>query len=148
MSQETINTYIIFGPFIAVILFMILSSLARNRRQSWANDIKERLEEMDETIKTKDKEKLQLNLIRADKLFDHMLIRSDVKGQSTGQRMIESRSLFEKDLYNKLWDAHKDRNRLVHEHDFQINITQLRGHYRSFRQGIVQLLKLQIKEES
>lgn len=55
----------------------------------------------------------RLAIIDADKLLDMALKQSGVKGQTMGDRLRSRRSSFTG--YNRLWSAHKLRNRLVHE---------------------------------
>ena len=61
---------------------------------------------------------LRQALITADKALDAAL--SDVViGGTMGERLKNSRHLFDNTLYNKLWGAHKMRNALVHESGYE-----------------------------
>ena len=57
-------------------------------------------------------------LITADKTLDAAL-RDVVQGEAMGERLKNSRHLFDKSLYNKIWGAHKMRNALVHEAGYE-----------------------------
>lgn len=57
-------------------------------------------------------------LITADKTLDNAL-RDMVDGETMGDRLKNSESMFDRSLYNKIWDAHKIRNNLVHESGYE-----------------------------
>lgn len=58
------------------------------------------------------------SIVEADKLVDSVLS-SLVPGSTMGERLKSARRLFPQDIYNNLWSAHKIRNRVVHEVDFE-----------------------------
>ncbi len=61
---------------------------------------------------------LKQALISADKTVDNAL-RDIVDGQTMGDKLKEAEKYFDRDLYNKVWEAHKLRNNLVHESGFE-----------------------------
>lgn len=61
---------------------------------------------------------LRQALISADKTLDNVL-RDKVTGETMGERLKNAPHLFEKNLYNKIWSAHKTRNALVHESGYE-----------------------------
>jgi len=63
---------------------------------------------------------LKLAVIEADKLLDEALKAAGLKGNNLGERL---KGADETDLPNlrDVWEAHKLRNRLVHEPNFEIN---------------------------
>jgi len=60
-----------------------------------------------------------LSIIEADKLVDNVLKKSGMRGESMGERLRASEKLVPHHVYNDMWEAHKVRNRLVHEMDHQ-----------------------------
>ncbi len=66
-----------------------------------------------------DEANFKLAVIEADKLFDDLLKRSGYQGDDMGERL---RQITPEQLSNidEVWQAHKMRNRLVHEPDFQL----------------------------
>jgi hypothetical protein len=60
---------------------------------------------------------LRQALIIADKSLDNAL-RDMVVGESMGERLKNGKDLFQWDCYQKIWDAHKLRNSIVHETNF------------------------------
>jgi len=57
-------------------------------------------------------------IMEADKLID-MVLKSKVRGETMGERLKNARNLFPCDAYDKLWTAHKIRNKIAHEADFE-----------------------------
>lgn len=55
----------------------------------------------------------RLAIIDADKLLDHALKQSGASGDTMGERLRSKQGTFTH--YNQLWNAHKLRNRIVHE---------------------------------
>ncbi|HUZ93039.1 MAG TPA: hypothetical protein VNG29_03540 [Candidatus Paceibacterota bacterium] len=63
---------------------------------------------------------LKLALLEADKVLDDALRHAGIRGNNLGDRL---KGLDEAKLPNlqQVWEAHKLRNRLVHESDFKLN---------------------------
>lgn len=59
-------------------------------------------------------------VLESDKLTNFVLGRMQVSGETMGQRLKSSGNRFPPKVYQGLWDAHKIRNRLVHEMDNEI----------------------------
>lgn len=58
------------------------------------------------------------SIMEADKLVD-LVLKSKVSGETMGERLKNAKHLFTKDTYDKLWTAHKIRNKVAHEADFE-----------------------------
>ncbi len=67
-----------------------------------------------------DDNSLKIALIEADKILDEALKAGGFKGENLGERL---KKITEAQLPNldEVWEAHKLRNRLVHETDFKLN---------------------------
>lgn len=63
----------------------------------------------------------KLAIIEADKLVDTVLKKSGIKGETLGERLRNAQKLISRDVYSNMWEAHKVRNQIVHDHDFNIN---------------------------
>lgn len=57
-------------------------------------------------------------IMESDKLVD-LVLKSKVKGETMGERLKNAKHLFDCDTYDKLWLAHKIRNKIAHEADFE-----------------------------
>lgn len=91
-------------------------------RQSVSRETEEKILSDWQTIKAllagKTPSQLRQALITADKSLDNAL--KDVcKGETMGERLKNARDKFDVVLYNKLWEAHKVRNALVHESGYE-----------------------------
>ena len=63
----------------------------------------------------------KMAVIEADKLVDAVLKRANVSGNSMADRLRRVQKLVSRKVYNDMWEAHKVRNRLVHEMAHQLN---------------------------
>jgi hypothetical protein len=70
----------------------------------------------------------------ADKLLDYVLKGSGVRGETMGERLKNSGSRFSN--INAIWQAHKLRNALAHEADFDLVPTQAREAIHDFERGL------------
>lgn len=57
-------------------------------------------------------------IMEADKLVD-LVLKSKTNGETMGERLKNAKHLFTEETYNKLWTAHKIRNKVAHEADFE-----------------------------
>jgi hypothetical protein len=69
-------------------------------------------------LASKGPSQLRQALITADKTLDSAL-KDIVAGETMGERLKNAKDKFDRDLYNKIWEAHKIRNALVHEAGYE-----------------------------
>jgi len=81
---------------------------------------------------------LRQALIVADKTLDNAL-RDLVVGESMGERLKNAKDLFRTDVYQKIWEAHKLRNNLVHESNFEPPYFMLTEAVTNIRDGLISL---------
>lgn len=74
-------------------------------------------EKISQLQKTRQPAQLRQALIIADRSLDAAL-KDVVAGESMGERLKNSKTYFDRDIYGKIWEAHKVRNNLVHESDY------------------------------
>lgn len=70
-----------------------------------------------EFLATRQPAQIRQALLIADRSLDAAL-KEVVAGETMGQRLKNARDYFDRDMYNKIWEAHKIRNNLVHEADY------------------------------
>ncbi len=70
----------------------------------------------------------------ADKLLDYALKNTGARGDTMGERLKHSTQRFSDS--NAIWNAHKLRNALAHEADFDLVPSQAREAVESFRRGL------------
>lgn len=66
----------------------------------------------------------KMAVIEADKIVDTVLKRANVRGQSMAERLRNIQRLVSRRVYNDMWEAHKVRNRLVHEFGHRIDVNE------------------------
>lgn len=97
--------------------------------------IKRDWETIDIQLKGKTPSQLKQALITADKTLDNAL-RDVVAGNTMGERLKNAKDKFEKNMYNRIWDAHKLRNSLVHESGFEPGYYTLEGAVTNLRAAL------------
>ena len=79
----------------------------------------------------------ELSIIEADKLLDRALNEMGLPGKTMGERLKRVTNRFEKP--NAVWSAHKIRNQIAHEHDFEVDYGQASRALAAFRQALKDL---------
>lgn len=78
-------------------------------------------------------------IVEADKLLDEIL-KSKVGGKDMGERLRNAQGLFKhRQFYQNAWEAHKVRNKLVHEVGFEINKAEIGQVIANFKGAITGL---------
>ncbi len=81
----------------------------------------------------------QTAIIQADNLFDYCLKGMGLAGQTFGERLKSAERLFPRDIYSEVWEAHKIRNRLVHESSEEIMSWEAKEAITKFEHGLKEL---------
>lgn len=92
-----------------VIKYNLSSQEEETTRLSW--------HKVEELLSLGKPSQLKQAIIEADKIVDKVL-KELCYGNSMGERLKSASSLFDRDSYNALWEAHKIRNSLVHESNY------------------------------
>lgn len=118
MSDFFIITIFIF-VFLLIVLFVLFARLNPNRRKKVSKEkIKKIWNKINYNIKQDDFLYWKDAVVEADKLLDLVLM-NVTGGNSLGERLKNAKNLVrDKSLYNRIWEAHKLRNKLVHEMDY------------------------------
>lgn len=82
------------------------------------NLIRREWEQIEILLKGKKPSQLRQALIKADKTIDNAL-RDIVSGDTMGERLKNAQDKFDWSTYDKIWKAHKIRNKLIHESGFE-----------------------------
>ena len=80
--------------------------------------IKKDWQKINDLLKQKGASQLKQALITADKTLDNAL-RDVASGDTMAERLKAVKDKFDIITYNKVWEAHKIRNNLVHEIDYE-----------------------------
>lgn len=89
-------------------------------------------------LKQQNPSQLKQALITADKSLDNAL-RDISSGETMAQRLKSTKSRFSPSVYNRIWEAHKVRNNLVHESGYEPPYFMLKQSIDSLREALVSL---------
>ena len=114
----------------AIIYLVLRMNLLRDIKKkvvetySWSDVSEQRVikawKEIEERIKTGKEAELKLAIIEADRVLDEVLKVAGYKGETMAERM-EQVTPAQLANIEKVWRAHKIRNRIVHESDYKIS---------------------------
>ena len=76
-------------------------------------------------------------IMEADKLLDHAMTEMGIRGQTMGERLKKGGSRF--NHLNAVWAAHKVRNQIAHEVDYQVSYDQAQRALKTFRSALKDL---------
>lgn len=77
-------------------------------------------------------------IMESDKLID-LVLKSKVPGDTMGERLKNARGLFHRTTYDRLWTAHKIRNKLAHEAEFEGLSSDAKMAVRNFEKALREL---------
>lgn len=101
----------------AIILFALFGLVGKNQpglekgpfREAWRGIVE----------KAGNEATFALAIINADKLLDGALKKRNFKGETMGERLVSSKNILSK--RQRVWEAHKLRNRLVHDENVKLD---------------------------
>lgn len=82
----------------------------------------------------------KIAIIEADKTFDKLLEKRGFMGESLGGKLKDMVPNDLPELYEEVWEAHKIRNRIVHEPEFEISQSEARKVVGIFERAIRKML--------
>jgi len=77
--------------------------------------------EINKKITSKSPSDWKIAIIEADKAIDMALEKKGFQGTSLGEKLKQMVPADLPEVYEELWEAHKIRNRIVHEPEFEIS---------------------------
>lgn len=95
-------------------------------------------QEIDTLIKGDSPSQLKQALITADRSLDSVL-KDLIAGETMGERLKNAKNLFNPQSYDKIWQAHKLRNALVHESGFEVQSFVLKASIKYLKDGLHEL---------
>ncbi len=135
MPQMVFLVIAIVAVALLVLVAMVLSGKRRH-----AFDVEEyqtRWLKIENGLEENDPRSYNLSVLEADKLLDKALNEMGIPGQSMGDKLKKLGNKMP-DL-NKVWFAHKIRNQIVHQDDYQVSYEVARQALRTFRQALKNL---------
>ena len=95
-----------------------------------------KLAELDPQINSNDLHQMKNALFEIDKLLDFVLKNRKTKGETLGERLKNVQNKFDWNEYQKIWEAHKLRNKIAHEMDFTPKPDAIKSAYKQLRKAI------------
>lgn len=126
-------------PVILLIFVLLAFFLIKPKKAAWKNKALANLSDLENRIQSGDTLHLKSALVDADKLLDFVMKSRRLKGETMGERLKNANKYFDRNQYNRIWEAHKLRNRLVHEIDSSTNDQQIRTAFSELKSAIRKL---------
>lgn len=101
-------------------------------RQKWA--------EIEELMRLGSPSNYARAVLEADKLLDHVLKGLRTPGLTMGDRLKASKNRFSKEGIDAAWHAHKIRNELVHNSEFQVMDYTAKEAIKNFHKALKELI--------
>lgn len=101
----------------AIVLFALFGLVGKNQPSLEKGPFREAWRDIVE--KANNEPTFALAVINADKLLDTALKKRNFKGETIGERLISAKNVLTR--RQRVWDAHKLRNRLVHEENVKLD---------------------------
>ena len=122
---------------VGVFVFIAISSTGRRSHRFDVEDYQTRFLKIENSLTRDNKLSYNAAVIEADKLLDRALMELGVPGKTMGERRKASSTRFRQ--LNSVWYAHKQRNQIAHEQDFNLEYNQAKHALASFRQALKDL---------
>ena len=122
---------------VGVFVFIAISSTGRRSHRFDVEDYQTRFLKIENSLTRDNKLSYNAAVIEADKLLDRALMELGVPGKTMGERLKASSTRFNQ--LNSVWYAHKQRNQIAHEQDFNLEYNQAKHALASFRQALKDL---------
>ena len=122
---------------VGVFVFIAISSTGRHNHHFDVEDYQTRFLKIENSLSRENKLSYNVAVIEADKLLDRALMELGIPGKTMGERLKASSGRFSQ--LNSVWYAHKQRNQIAHEQDFNLEYNQAKHALASFRQALKDL---------
>ncbi|HEC65047.1 MAG TPA: hypothetical protein ENI23_07130 [bacterium] len=109
-------------------------------RKKWKSKVKDRLGYIQKLNSSSDELKLRVALIDVNKLFDFVLAKLKTKGDSYGERLINSKYLINENLYNRVLNAEEIKQQLSQDPEFVIQKDHVRKLIWDVRKAMLEII--------
>lgn len=138
--MEEINPILIIALLVGIVLLgKLLFSSKPKFSTSEQQDIMYRITQIESSLDRASRSELRDSVVRADNIFAKVLQKYLNNQETLGNNLKKSSSLFEKEFYQDLWDAHKMRNEVVHG-ELEIDIEYAQYAVSTFKKAIKRLI--------
>lgn len=92
--------------------------------------------EINKLLRTNDEIHAKQAIIDADKFFDDIMKQLGVKGEGFADRLRSLENKMDRKKYQQVWEAHKIRNQISHEMNYQLSNSEAKKALDDFRAGL------------
>lgn len=121
-----------------IVLFVLPKVLKSPQKNAFTADIFKQLSEIKRQLETPEASIRRDLVVKLDTLMCKSLKNKYGKG-ACGENLKKANKVFERKVYNDIWESHKLRNRVVHE-NVEVSPSQLKDAYDIFKVAISKLL--------
>ena len=89
-------------------------------------EITARRQEIESLLRSGNEYELRHAVMEADKLVDHVLKLKGYSGETFADRLRSAEQYIDHNIYQSIWEGHKVRNALAHEHDARVSKEELK----------------------
>ena len=122
---------------VGIFVFIAISSTGRRNHNFDVEEYQTRFLKIENSLTRENQFSYNAAVIEADKLLDRALMELGVPGKTMGERLKASGNHFSQ--LNSVWYAHKQRNQIAHEQDFNLDYNQAKHALSTFRQALKDL---------
>ena len=122
---------------VGIFVFIAISATGRRTHNFDVEEYQTRFLKIENSLTRENKLSYNVSVIEADKLLDRALMELGVPGKTMGERLKASSHRFSQ--LNSVWYAHKQRNQIAHEQDFNLEYNQAKHALATFRQALKDL---------
>ncbi len=122
---------------VGIFVFIAISSTGRRNHHFDVEEYQTRFLKIENSLTRENQFSYNAAVIEADKLLDRALMELGVPGKTMGERLKASGNRFSQ--LNSVWYAHKQRNQIAHEQDFNLDYNQAKHALSTFRQALKDL---------
>ena len=130
-------TFIIAVLIVAVLIFMAILLTGKKGHHYDKEAYQTRFLEIENRLNKENPSSYAISVINCDKLLDKALIEMGVPGKTMGDRLKRCGGRFSNE--NAVWRAHKLRNTIAHETDFEISYKQALNAVAIYKQAMKDL---------
>ena len=130
-------TFIIAVLIVAVLIFVAILLTGKRGYHFDREAYQSRFLAIENSLRKENPSSFTATIIEADKLLDKAMVEMGIPGKTMGDRLTKGGSHFSN--LNAVWRAHKLRNAIAHESDFEVSYKQASNALIIFKQALKDL---------
>lgn len=133
----SVVTFIIAIIIVAIFIFIAIGLTGKRGHKFNVEDYQARFLSIENKLNKDNYATFALSIINADKLLDKAMIEMGVPGKTMGDRLKKASDKFSQ--LDSIWRAHKLRNIIAHESDFELSYRQAANALAIYKQALKDL---------